>query len=76
MSIVGGPTGSGKTAVLHALRDDLNAQVLDLEGEANHRGSIFGALGRPAQPSNEQYESSLEPTRTPRPTMTWHDDVA
>ena len=56
---VGGPTGSGKTDVLHALRDELGAQVLDLEGEANHRGSIFGALGRPAQPSNEHYENVL-----------------
>jgi tRNA 2-selenouridine synthase len=34
-------------------------QVLDLEGDANHRGSIFGALGRPAQPTNEQYENVL-----------------
>ena len=59
ITIVGGPTGSGKTDVLHALRDDLAAQVLDLEGEANHRGSIFGALGRPAQPTNEQYENAL-----------------
>ena len=30
VTIVGGPTGSGKTDVLHALRDDLCAQVLDL----------------------------------------------
>lgn len=34
-------------------------QVLDLEGDANHRGSIFGALGRPPQPSNEHYENLL-----------------
>lgn len=59
VTIVGGPTGSGKTDVLHALRDTLGAQVLDLEGDANHRGSIFGALGRPAQPTNEQYENVL-----------------
>jgi len=32
---------------------------LDLEGEAQHRGSIFGALGRPAQPTNEHYENLL-----------------
>ena len=57
--IVGGPTGSGKTDVLHALRDDLGEQMLDLEGMANHRGSIFGALGRPPQPSNEHYENLL-----------------
>ena len=37
--VVGGPTGSGKTEVLSSLRKDLDAQMLDLEGEANHRGS-------------------------------------
>lgn len=30
--IVGGPTGSGKTKVLHALRDVLGEQIIDLEG--------------------------------------------
>ena len=59
ITIVGGPTGSGKTDVLHALRGDLHAQVLDLEGHANHRGSIFGALGKEPQPSNEMYENAL-----------------
>ena len=34
ITIVGGPTGSGKTDVLHALRGDLHAQVLDLESNA------------------------------------------
>eukprot|EP00322_Chrysochromulina_rotalis_P011349 CAMPEP_0115843052 /NCGR_PEP_ID=MMETSP0287-20121206/8116_1 /TAXON_ID=412157 /ORGANISM="Chrysochromulina rotalis, Strain UIO044" /LENGTH=235 /DNA_ID=CAMNT_0003296739 /DNA_START=52 /DNA_END=760 /DNA_ORIENTATION=- len=62
--VVGGPTGSGKTDVLHALRDHLDAQMLDLEGVANHRGSIFGALGRDPQPTNEQYENLL--------ALQWH----
>ena len=57
--VVGGPTGSGKTDVLHALSQDLKQQVIDLEGEANHRGSIFGALGRAPQPTNEHYENLL-----------------
>ncbi|KAL1522274.1 hypothetical protein AB1Y20_017268 [Prymnesium parvum] len=57
--VLGGKTGSGKTDVLLALRDDLSQQVLDLEGEAHHRGSIFGALGRPPQPSNEHFENLL-----------------
>lgn len=35
--VLGGRTGSGKTRVLHGLAD-----VLDLEGLANHRGSAFG----------------------------------
>ena len=38
-----GPTGSGKTRLLHALRD-AGELTLDLEGIANHRGSV---LGRP-----------------------------
>jgi thioredoxin-like negative regulator of GroEL len=33
--------------------------VLDLEGLANHRGSSFGGLGLPAQPSNEHYENRI-----------------
>ena len=57
--VVGGPTGSGKTDVLLALREALGRQVIDLEGDAHHRGSIFGALGRPAQPTNEHFENVL-----------------
>ena len=34
-------------------------QVLDLEGDANHRGAIFGSLGRPPQPTNEHFENVL-----------------
>lgn len=52
--VIGGPTGSGKTKLLHALRA-LGEQVLDLESLANHRGSAFGALGLPPQPGNEQF---------------------
>jgi len=59
VTVLCGRTGTGKTDVLVALRDALGAQVLDLEGEAHHRGSIFGALGRPPQPSNEHYENLL-----------------
>lgn len=57
--VVGGRTGSGKTDVLLAMRDQLGAQVLDLEGDAHHRGSSFGALGRPPQPTTEHYENLL-----------------
>ena len=44
--LVGGLTGTGKTEVIHALRN-----AIDLEGLANHRGSSFGkrATGQPAQ---------------------------
>lgn len=58
--VLGGLTGSGKTDVLHALAAGPPAQpVLDLEGLANHKGSAFGAIGQPAQPTQEQFENNL-----------------
>ncbi|WP_035990563.1 tRNA 2-selenouridine(34) synthase MnmH [Leptolyngbya sp. KIOST-1] len=56
--ILGGMTGSGKTQILQALAD-LGEPVLNLEGLANHRGSSFGALLLPPQPSTEHYENLL-----------------
>ncbi len=56
--IVGGPTGSGKTKVLHALRA-MGEQVIDLEGLANHKGSAFGFIGEQPQPTVEQFENLL-----------------
>ena len=56
--ILGGMTGSGKTQILHALAA-LGEPVLDLEGLANHRGSSYGALLLPPQPSTEHYENLL-----------------
>src|SRR5690606_7384979 len=44
--------------ILHRL-SDRGAQTLDLEGLAQHRGSLFGAIpGRP-QPSQKLFESRL-----------------
>ncbi|PKQ63506.1 tRNA 2-selenouridine(34) synthase MnmH [Labilibaculum filiforme] len=56
--ILGGMTGSGKTEVLHEMIK-LGHQVLDLEGVANHKGSVFGALGQADQPTNENFENEL-----------------
>jgi len=56
--IVGGMTGTGKTDVLRAIAG-LGAQMLDLEGLAHHRGSSYGSLGLPPQPSTEHYENLL-----------------
>ncbi len=56
--IIGGRTGSGKTEMLHHLRDQ-GEQILDFERLANHKGSAFGALGEPAQPSTEQFENDV-----------------
>ncbi len=56
--VVCGPTGCGKTRLLHALAD-AGAQVLDLEALANHRSSVLGAIpGRP-QPSQRHFETRL-----------------
>ncbi|TSE30043.1 tRNA 2-selenouridine synthase [Tepidimonas thermarum] len=57
--VLAGPTGSGKTRLLHALAA-AGAQVLDLEGLARHRGSILGAWpdGQP-QPSQKAFDTAL-----------------
>ena len=57
-TILGGYTGSGKTEILHALRQS-GQPVIDLEGMASHKGSSFGALGQPPQPSQEMFENLL-----------------
>ena len=56
--LIGGKTGSGKTVVLHELMN-LEEQVIDLEGLANHKGSVFGMLGQGKQPTNEQFENNF-----------------
>lgn len=56
--LLGGYTGSGKTELLQLLQGS-GEQILDLEGLANHKGSAFGSLGQPNQPSTEQFENLL-----------------
>jgi tRNA 2-selenouridine synthase len=58
LRLLGGRTGTGKTDLLLALRDR-GIAVVDLEGLANHRGSSYGGLGQPPQPSTEHYENLL-----------------
>ncbi|MGH8723507.1 MAG: tRNA 2-selenouridine(34) synthase MnmH [Burkholderiales bacterium] len=56
--VIHGPTGSGKSRFLRALKA-AGAQVLDLEALAAHRGSVLGNLpGRP-QSSQKMFESLL-----------------
>jgi tRNA 2-selenouridine synthase len=55
---LGGMTGCGKTVILQALAAR-GEQILDLEQLANHRGSSYGALGLPPQPSIEQFENLI-----------------
>ncbi len=56
--VLGGRTGSGKSAFLHELVK-ANEQVIDLEGLANHKGSAFGAIGQQPQPTTQQFENML-----------------
>lgn len=57
-NVLGGNTGSAKTFILEKMKE-MGEAVIDLEGIAHHRGSSFGALGMPAQPSQEQFENNL-----------------
>jgi tRNA 2-selenouridine synthase len=67
--VLAGLTGSGKTDVLHALADaPYHHPVLDLEELAHHKGSAFGAIGQPAQPTQEQFENNLAAALAQLPT--------
>jgi tRNA 2-selenouridine synthase len=58
MIILGGMTGSGKTRILRRLKQQ-GENVIDLERLANHKGSAFGSLGEPPQPSTEQFANDI-----------------
>lgn len=56
--VLSGKTGSQKTERLFGLKNE-GESVIDLEGLAHHKGSAFGSLGLPEQPSQEQFENNL-----------------
>ncbi len=56
--LISGCTGSGKTEILLNLKKR-HQQVVDLEGMAHHKGSAFGGLMMPPQPTTEQFENLL-----------------
>lgn len=56
--VVCGPTGSGKTRLLQALQAR-GAQVLDLEGLANHRSSVLGLVPGQQQPSQKHFDTRV-----------------
>ena len=58
IQILGGYTGSGKTELLLQLQQSGEA-VIDLETIASHKGSAFGGIGMPEQPSQEMFENML-----------------
>jgi len=71
ITLIEGGTGTAKTRLLHHLAA-VGEQVVDLEGMANHRGSLFGSQlgGQPAQKMFDtrlaQAFGKLDPNR-----MTW-----
>ena len=58
LRLLGGKTGTGKTALLLELSKK-GIFTIDLEGLANHKGSSFGGIGLAPQPSSEQFENTL-----------------
>ncbi|MCM3734576.1 tRNA 2-selenouridine(34) synthase MnmH [Bacillus cytotoxicus] len=54
--VLNGYTGAGKTTILRRLGKD-GYPILDLEGMANHRGSVFGQIG--LEPHNQKTFESL-----------------
>jgi len=56
--VIGGCTGSGKSEILRALCHR-GEQILDLETLASHKGSAFGGLMMPPQPTTEQFQNDL-----------------
>ncbi len=56
--VIHGLTGVGKTKILKILQAK-GYPVLDLEGMANHRGSIFGGVGLGAGHNQKQFDTLL-----------------
>lgn len=58
LTVLSGLTGVGKTRMLHSLQKR-GEQILDLEGLANHKGSLLGSPQVGVQPSQKQFETRL-----------------
>jgi tRNA 2-selenouridine synthase len=57
--VLRGKTGSGKTLLLQQLESS-GYPVINLEKIASHRGSAFGGLLLPPQPSQHDFENGIE----------------
>jgi tRNA 2-selenouridine synthase len=58
LRLLSGLTGTCKTKILLMMKER-GFQVLDLEGLANHRGSLLGISPETVQPSQKMFESHL-----------------
>ncbi len=56
LRVICGPTGAGKTRLLHALAK-AGAQVLDLEALASHRSSVLGMIPGQPQPTQKRFDT-------------------
>jgi tRNA 2-selenouridine synthase len=54
LHLISGYTGSGKTKILLQ-----KTNYIDIEQLANHKGSAFGGIGMPMQPTQEMFENKL-----------------
>lgn len=61
LRVLSGLTGVGKTRLLHAIKAE-GGQIIDLEGIANHKGSLLGAAPTSGQPTQKKFE-----------TLLWHE---
>ena len=73
--VLGGLTGSGKTEILKRIKNE-GHQVIDLEGIACHKGSAFGSIGQPDQPTSEHFANLLfhEIDSTEKNKVVWLED--
>lgn len=73
--VLGGLTGSGKTEILNYIKKS-GHQVIDLEGIACHKGSAFGSLGQPDQPTSEHFANLLyhELEKADKTKVIWLED--
>jgi tRNA 2-selenouridine synthase len=55
--VLDGNTGTAKTELLHRMASQ-GAQILDLEGLAGHRGSVFGEMAQ-GQPTQKMFDSAI-----------------
>lgn len=56
--VIHGNTGVGKTDILYEL-NKLGCDILDIEGAANHRGSLLGGIGIGESNSQKVFDSNL-----------------